>query len=177
MKIKNKIYSIMALGALLFSSNLVMGQSLTGQTTLKVTLQQVQSIIVNDAEVELNYATAEDYTNGVSVDKADHITVNSSDDFKIQVKTSSENLQGSSSSDAIAANSILITPEDGTSSPATNGNYTPVNLSTTDATTITANAGMGKTFDMKYTGAKDDAYAGLAPDTYSTTVTYTLSAQ
>lgn len=156
----------------------VFGQTASGTTTLKVTLAQVQTITVQDSEVELSYTTAANYTDGVEVTKQNHIKVDSSDDFKIQVKTSGADLTGTGgNTDLIAANSISVLASDGSTSPADHGQYTSVNLSTDGQTVITADAGMGRNFDVKYSGAGSDAYAGIAADTYSTTVTYTLSPQ
>lgn len=168
----------LAFASLFILGGQAFGQTASGTTTLKVTLAQVQTITVKHSDVELNYATAADYTNGVGVTKQDHIEVDSSDDFKIQVKTSGADLTGTgSNTDLIAAGSISVLASDGSTSPANNGQYTSVNLSTTEQTVITADAGMGRNFDVKYSGAGSDAYAGKAADTYSTTVTYTLSPQ
>src|SRR5690606_12684023 len=64
----------------------------TGNVTLNVKLYPLQSITVNSTVVDLNYVTADHYKNGVSHDVANHLTVFSTGNFKVTVKSNNDEL-------------------------------------------------------------------------------------
>ena len=75
------------------------------EVTLNIKLHPIQTLVINQAKVDINYSTKEDYTNGVTIQEPEHITVYSTGGFTVQVKASSANLVNtdSSNSETIAA--------------------------------------------------------------------------
>jgi hypothetical protein len=171
-----KISYLVFLGALLFGST-VYAQT-TDQATLQITLQQVQSITVNAAQkiVTLTYASANDYQNGVSEAESDHLSIDSNADFDVQVNASGDLTDGSSNT--LAANTITLLASDGSTGTASGTTPFPsVTLSTTKQALINkGDAGFGKTFNVDYTAAGNGTYLNKPLGTYSTTITYTLTA-
>lgn len=168
--------------------------STAGTVTLNVKLNPIQTLTVNPAQdhkiVDLVYNTADDYKNGVSVTKNNHLSVYSTGGFQIKVKSAGSeltrssqggNAQGSDPGN-IQANSIKIAAKAG-SDAIQGAAYTDQSLSATEATIITSTTGgVNKNFDITYQGAGADAYlnnyrAGQNPTVYTTTVTYTIIAQ
>lgn len=163
-------------------SNSAMAQTATDQVTLNVKLHPIQTLVVNAGQktVDLNYTTKADYSDGVAVDQADHLSIYSTGAFAINVKSSSDKLTGTSAT--IDANTITLTPSLGTSQ-LTGSTLNTVTLSNV-ASTIISNTvgGVDKTFNIKYTGADADAYVNKYfnaenPTVYTTTVIYTIEAQ
>ena len=78
--------------------------------TLNVTLSDVRSIMVNPTQnnVELVFATPEDYQNGVTSSQPSHIMVTSTGGFQITVKASTEGLVFGANS--IPVNTIRLSP-------------------------------------------------------------------
>lgn len=158
----------------------------SGNVTLNVKLHPIQTLIVNPSQntVNLNYHTTTDYANGVSSAQADHLTVYSTGGFTVKVESASDAISSAmaTNSNTLAANSIQVAANAG--SEALGGaTYSEVNLSTAGGTLISSNTGgVNKKFNVEYKGAEADQYVNLYyngenPTIYTTTVTYTISAQ
>jgi hypothetical protein len=156
------------------------------QTTLSVRLHPIQTLVVNPAQdnVVLDYVSTGDYAGGVSSQQADHLSVYSTGGFQVKVKSASEDLTSTSSAvtSTLAANTIQVIATNG-SEALTGATFSTVNLSATETTLISsAVGGVDKTFNVEYKGAGADQYVNLYnnaenPTVYSTTVTYTITAQ
>lgn len=160
--------------------------AITDQATLNVKLNPLLSITVNNASktVNLEYATDANYKDGVGADQVnqDHLSVTSTGGFLIKVEAA--DLTATSGTKSMPASSILIKAEAGTANPLTGA--VPVSersLSNSAVNLIESNfGGTNKTFNVTFTGAKDDLYAdnyivGGVATTYTTTVLYTITAQ
>jgi len=155
----------------------------TGDVTLNVKLQPIQTLIVNKGleNVDLIYATKDDYKNGVTAPKADQLSIYSTGGFEIKVKTNGD-LKTNGSPLTINANSITVTPKAGTAA-ISNATYTAANLTTGEQTIVAATTGgVDKNVSIDYKGAGSDAYLnnyikGNNPTVYTATVTYTIYAK
>ncbi|MGN8056336.1 hypothetical protein ACTJKN_08680 [Pedobacter sp. 22163] len=154
----------------------------TDNATLNIRLYPIQTITVNTTQktVNLDYKTTADYTDGVSLAEADHLTVYSTGAFVVKVKSASANLTGAKAN--IDANDVTISPLAGTSNQLANATYTPRNLSNTDQMIISSNTGsVNKNFNITYKAAGAQKYVDKYfktenPTVYTTTVTYTIEA-
>lgn len=163
----------------------LVGKSAFAQTdnaTLNIRLYPIQTITVNPTQktVDLDYKTTTDYTNGVSLAQADHLTVYSTGAFIVKVKSAASTLTGTKAN--IDANDVSISPLAGTSNQLANATYTPANLSSTDQTIISSTTGsVNKNFNITYKAAGAQKYVDKYfktenPTVYTTTVTYTIEA-
>ncbi|MDF0720930.1 hypothetical protein P0M11_13065 [Kaistella sp. PBT33-4] len=178
---KKSILFAMFLGGL-FAAN----AQATGQTELKVKLNPVQSIVVNDDKVVLDYVTQENYALGVSETKNNHLTVFSTGKFKVKVKADANLTDGNGKSIALddPATAIKIHATQGTvgaNSPLVAFSGSEISLSTTDQVIGGSDtAGVGG-INVKYTGAGSDAYVNLLNNgtatTLTTNVTYSIVAE
>ncbi len=156
--------------------------SQSDNATLNIRLYPIQTITVNTSQkiVNLDYKTTANYTDGVSLAQADHLTVYSTGAFIVKVKSSSASLTGAKSN--IDASDVSISPLAGTSNQLVNAVYTPQNLSNTDKTIIASSTGsVNKNFNITYKGAGAQKYVDKYfntenPTVYTTTVTYTIEA-
>ncbi len=162
-------------------------QAFAQDVTLKVTLRPIQTILINPAQkiVDLNYATKENYSNGVKLDQVDHISIYSTGGFAVKVKSGSPTLGSAHTgiSEKIDATDILITPTLSTTTPLAGSTLSAVSLSTTPKTLITnTTGGIDKSFNINYAAAGGGKYVNKyfnveSPTVYTTTVTYTIEAQ
>ncbi|UKT62967.1 hypothetical protein [Pedobacter mucosus] len=154
----------------------------TDNATLNIRLYPIQTITVNPTQktVNLDYKTTADYTDGVSLAQADHLTVYSTGAFIVKVKSASASLTGAKSN--IDANDVSISPLAGTSNQLANATYSARNLSNADQTIISSNTGsVNKNFNITYKAAGAQKYVDKYfktenPTVYTTTVTYTIEA-
>lgn len=154
------------------------------EVTLNIKLHPIQTLVINQAKVDINYSTKEDYTNGVTIQEPEHITVYSTGGFTVQVKASSANLVNadSSNSETIAAADIQVSAmESEASIPGITLNA--VSLDTNPKDLIVSPSGaVDKSFDISYAAKADGAYIGKAfnttePTVYSTDVVYEIVAR
>jgi hypothetical protein len=153
--------------------------------TVNIKFRPVQSIVVNPAAdhqtVDLLYATKDDYANGVSAERPDHLEVFSTGGFVVTAMTGGDFTRSAGGS--IPAADVIVKATQGTNT--TIGSFTPVPLSTTATTLITATEG-GTT--LKYNVTYDNIAAGAgnnyinkyihndSPESvYTATVTYTIA--
>jgi len=165
---------------LTFVGKVAMAQ--TDNATLNIRLYPIQTITVNPTQttVNLDYKTTTNYTDGVSLAEADHLTVYSTGAFVVKVKSAAATLTGTKST--IDASDVSISPLAGTSNQLANANYTARNLSNTDQTIISSTTGsVNKNFNITYKAAGAQKYVDKYfktenPTVYTTTVTYTIEA-
>ena len=177
---------IILFAALLFSGYSVAQAQVPVQATteLNVILTPIQTITVNTASnnVNLEYATATEYKDGVSSNALeDHLSIISTGAFNVTVKAANLTVDGSGTGKEMAASSIKIKADKGTTNKMAKATLKSFALSTGEQELISSlTGGTNKTFDVTFTGAKNDLYAdnyivNNALTTYTTTVTYTLS--
>lgn len=152
----------------------------SGTANLKVVLHKVQSIVVNNPEVTLDYKTIDNYNTGVTEKKVGHLTVYSVGGFEVNVKSGSNTLT-TDATQAIESSGIKVQA----SGNALTTNYPEVYL--TDEPTIlftSAVGGLNQVFDVTYVGDKDLAYANAekfkedqTTTTHSVDVIYSIIAK
>lgn len=153
----------------------------SGTTTLKVKLNDALSITVNDPEVLLEFITTSDYLNGVSATKPSHLTVSSNQAYSLNVKTAAATLAGTGANTTTLNASIVSVQVDDPVGQAVGGTATTVNALSTSNQPILASATavMGKNINIKYaipsSVSSTSQVLGKPADTYSTTVTFTIS--
>lgn len=149
--------------------------------TLNVVLKPIQTLTIKgDRIVNLEYKTRENYDEGVSVEKADHIEIYSTGGFEVKVKSSGP-LVGTST-DNIDASDIKVVASKGTSNSLNPSFSTGTVLGTEGATLLTSEVGgVDQTFNIKYEAAGGNKYLNLYkgenPTIFETTVTYTIFAK
>ncbi len=159
-----------------------------GAATLNVNLFPVQTIEVNGeggSVVELAYQTKEDYKNGVSVTKENHLKVYSTGGFVITVKSLTPTLTSTLNNGvSIAVGDIAVTASPGTTNSMQGFVVNPVQLSIIDTAVISSNfGGNNLTFTITYSSKGDqDAYLnkffiGQNPTVYTTQIIYSIEPQ
>jgi hypothetical protein len=190
MVIRLKYRKIILVGVILFFKALPSFSQTSASATLNVYLADVRSIKVNPAQsiVTLNFATAADYSNGVSLSQPGHLEVTSTSGYVVKVKSSASYLQ--KGSDAIQVSTITLTPTiSATNSSGTNGASNlqslvadtylySTKLAVTPKVMIDASKGASRTlFDVKYQASGGTEYMNKATGNYSVTITYTIEPQ
>ena len=158
-----------------------------GMTVLKVHLHNFISITINsdDAYVDLEYKTAEDYDGlGVSALKEDHLIVSSLSGFTVKVNSSTTSPL---SVDGIALNEegsgVTIKAERGTTRGMEGATSVPVTLTYEGENIIDSDfPSMNNTFNITYSGEGDGAYKNKyfgdgEPTVYTTNVIYTIASK
>lgn len=175
----------LVLGLTAFAAN---AQDHTDQVALNVKLYPIQTIVVNAANVDLEYKTKTDYANGVTVSQGDHLTVYSTGGFTVNVKSEAATLTsllGAASAESINSSDILISAAEGTTNPLDGAAYeTEVSLTTTGAQLIqSTTGGVNKNFNVTYRAKGDlNNYVnkyfkdGNNPTVYTTNVIYEIVA-
>jgi hypothetical protein len=176
---KNIIIVCISLLSALFSKKAVAQE---GSATLNINLYAVQTIEVNDSDhtVNLDYQTKEDYMQGVSLSKENHLKIYSTGGFVIRVRTSDLQLSSSTNSESIDASDITVTAAKGTANGLDSFTSAAVQLSGTDREFISSTTGADrKTFDITYSAKGDNKYLNLFtknqnPTVYTTQVVYSI---
>lgn len=161
------LFTLVAVG---FSMTSAQAQT-TGTSTMNITVKDVLQLTVNTKTVDLVFATPEDFNKGVSATVNNQLMVTSNRPYDLSVKTAGDLTDGT--------NKI----------PVSNISAQPVGqgigsaklvsaLSTTDQVLASdVPPSMSKPITMQYsTAAKNEAF--LVPaSTYTTTMTFTVSAK
>ncbi|MCC8407848.1 hypothetical protein LJ707_02835 [Mucilaginibacter sp. UR6-1] len=157
-------------------------QSTIGTTNVHVQLTDVLSLTVNDPDVYINFANEADYKNGVEVPMSSHLTVTSNQNYTLNVKCAG-NLTGTGSNADVLSPSVLRVemPAGGNN---TSLGVTPAvanGLSQSDFSLLTsALPAVQKALDVTYSVpaaiSNTSAILGKNADTYTTVVTYTVTA-
>ncbi|MEC5145307.1 hypothetical protein [Chitinophaga sp. 212800010-3] len=150
-------------------------QNATATTNLNVILADVVNIEIADANVNLNFTTAANYRDGVSVTKPAHLKVSSNRKYQVSVKAASGQLTGPASS-TIPVNTIKVEATGTLPSDIDASATVGKNLSATDQVIIKRNVpAVQDTYDIKYTASGGNDYVGKASGTYTTVLTYTIA--
>lgn len=142
----------------------------SGNVTLNVVLTDVIALTVNDPTVALNFATATDYQQGLTVAKASHLTVTSNRAYDLKVKANGDLIAGAIT---IPVSNVKVR----STTTAGMGTVTPISLSTTDQTlAANATAAILKSVSVEYsTVANNEAFAKAA-GTYTAVLVYSVVA-
>ena len=176
---------ILLFTAILFASiTMVTGQTASDEATLTVRLHAIQSIVVNPIQKInfLDYITTDNYKDGVSLVREDHLTIFSTGAFIVQVASDVNEIQSVGSGiGTISASTIKIKAEKGSTQPLGGTTLGNISLSTTATNLISSSiGGVDKNFNITYSGLGANGYVnsyfnGENPTVYTTTVTYTIT--
>lgn len=186
MKTKNLFLTAAILISGLVSVNEVMAEGTPANAdnvTLNIKFKPIQTILVNPSQknVDIEYYTKNDYNNGVSVTKEDHLTVFSTGGFTVSVQTNGDFTKGTEN---IAASDMVVLAEAG-SDNTSGGTFSSVNLSTTQTSLISSEKGGSELkYNITYNNEAGRGYKYIDkythPDTpesiYTADVTYTIVA-
>lgn len=170
---------------LLFSVIVItQAQNTSGSVKLRLILSPIQTLVVNSAQesIDLEYTETSDYINGVSSEQKDHIKINSTGAFTVDVQSVSNNIKRASGDESISSNTLSVRAATGTTNSMPDATMGQVNLSATAANLISSKkGGMGRNFNITYSGVGADGYINdfhndESPTIYTTTVTYTIAA-
>ncbi|MBE9583108.1 hypothetical protein IM792_01470 [Mucilaginibacter sp. JRF] len=153
-----------------------------GTTNVHVQLSDVLSLTVNDPDVYINFVNSADYQNGVEVPMSGHLTVSSNQNYTLNVKCAG-NLTGTGANTDVLAPTVLRVEMPAGGNNTTLG-VTPAianGLSVNNFALLTSAApGIQKLLDVKYSVpgsiSRTNAILGKKADTYTTVVTYTVTA-
>ncbi len=154
----------------------------SGSTVLRLAFNPLLSILVNNPTTTITFSALTDYQNGKSVDQASHLTITniSAQTYTVKVAASSANMAGvtSGNTSMIPVGNVRLSVDGGATSVGGSATVSTVTLSSTAQTLITGGpASLAKSLGVTYTvpAAAAQTLIGLTPDTYTTTVTYTIS--
>ena len=154
---------------------------ISGSTNVKVELQDVMSLKVNDPEVLLTFASTTDYQEGISTPKNNHLTVTSNKPYNVKVSAGTNLTAGNTANGALDADVLSITFPNTGNNTALGGTIKPVTaLTTTEQELITgAEPVVEQNIDVIYAVpaavSRTNKILGKNADTYTTVVTYTIS--
>jgi hypothetical protein len=182
MKTKNFLLTGALLIMALFSVNGVMaeGPAESGQTTVTIRLKPMQAITVNQSNVLLEYATINDYSNGVEESVEGHLTVHSVGPFTVRVKAESDfNYTGVGTNDAIPASHVQLTATGSTGSLGDTPLVTLDKETGTPLITSSTSGGFDMSYDVNYSTKNSNGnafqYAKHLGGAYTAVVTYEIS--
>lgn len=159
-------------------------ESSSDRVSLNIVLHPIQTIVVNPSQrsINLEYATEEDYKDGVFNELDDHLTIYSTGGFNVNVESANEHLIGINK--RIAASEVRITASKGSTNALTDVTYgTDLPLSATAAGLLrSGTGGTAQTFNVRYESSGDDMYINHfdvndEPTVFSTSVTYSITSQ
>lgn len=147
--------------------------AITGTTTLNINITNQAAIIVNNPTAALSFSLPSHYQLGRQLTHTNALQAFSNIPYSISVRASQALTSGSNT---IPVNNVLITPT--LPSPLGTISLTPVNLSTTNQTIVSSTtATLQQLFNISYTTAAGNlAFIGKPAGTYTTTLTYTITA-
>src|SRR5690606_11574156 len=140
------------------------GNAQADQVALNVKLYPIQTIVVNADNVDVEYKNKDDYVNGVTVTKGDHLTVYSTVGVTVNVKSKTATLTSAlikAAAESISSSDILITSAAGTTNSLAGAAYeTEAPLTTTGAQLINSTTGgVNRNFNVTYKAKGDlDTY-------------------
>src|SRR5690606_9112154 len=150
-------------------------------TTLNVNLNPLQTILVGQPIVNLNYKTTTDYADGVTSKQDDHLTIYSTGAFAVNVKSDKDIMKNGVKE--MATSQITVQASDGTKILEGSTYTAPVPLKMAGAKLLSNSiGGVNKTFAVTYKGAGSDDFVnnyikGTGATVYTTVVTYSIEAQ
>lgn len=176
---------IFTTATLLSAVGIVFAQTATDQVTLNVKLNPIQTIEVNSVQktVDLEYTSIADYAGGVSSTQQDHLKVYSTGAFAVTVKSDADDIVRANGSETLSASTLKVKAENGSTNALIGATLGEVSLSTTATNIISSGVGgVGKNFNITYSGMGSDAYVNKYfndenPTVYTTVLTYAIIAQ
>ncbi|WP_257666984.1 hypothetical protein [Parapedobacter tibetensis] len=146
-------------------------QANSAGSVLKVLVDDMAELLVNDAEVNLEFNTAADYVNGTSAEMTAHLKLSKTTPYDVYVKASATDLSNGTSS--IPVNIIKVGPANGQTGVQT------ITLSATPAKIISgAEPVIDRNLGIKYTIDPADAktLVDKAPGVFTVNVIYSFIA-
>ncbi|MFV0470356.1 MAG: hypothetical protein ACK5MK_15710 [Dysgonomonas sp.] len=180
---RTKFLSAVFAVVVLFVSNSIQAEdgSPSGEVSLNINLHPIQTLVINQKTVDIDYKTKDDYLKGVKVNEADHLTVYSTGGFEVKAKTATDYLVGSLNH--IDTKDVTITPSNG-SNALSGAIYTARALSKEDQVIVSSTTGgVDKTVNVEYQAfGGGNSYVNYyqkteSPTIFTTTVTYTIVAK
>lgn len=158
-------------------------QEKSGSVKLRLILRPIQTLVVNSTQenIDLIYSETNDYVNGVSSEQKNHLKVNSTGPFTVDVYADSDNIKRTGGDEVISSQSLSVSASAGSTQSLPDAKLNRVNLSTNATNLITSKSGgMGRNFNITYSGAANGGYINDfhdddSPTVYTTTVTYTIA--
>jgi hypothetical protein len=168
----SKLTSLFVLLALALVAIPSFGQ-LTGTSTMSVKIVDVIQLTVTTPNSLLEFNTAADFKNGVNTTVSNQLNVFSSRSYDLKVKSNAATLTTTDPTNSIPVSNISVEPTNTTGI----GTATTLALSATDQTFVNAApATLGKDISMKYFTAANNLAFMIPGETYSSTLTFTISA-
>jgi len=164
------------------TSGLAIAQTKTATAKLNVKLNPIQTIVIDGTEVNLEYTTKDDYSNGVTSNMIGHLIVYSTGGFAVKVKSEKENLVREVGEGEIPVNTINLVATLGSENKS-KSTFSKVVLDKSDKNLISStDGGTNLKFNVAYSGIGNNEYVNKyynveKPTVYTTTVTYTIEAQ
>ena len=157
----------------------------TDNVTLNIKFQPIQSIVVAGSQKEVNlvYASKNDYANGVQSEQQNHLTVFSTGGFQVSVSTDKDNFERAGGG-TIPVKDVIVKANTGTKTNSATHTFPEVALSKSPQALITADAGGN---ELTYNVTYDNTAAGSgykyinnyihddSETLYTATVTYTIA--
>ena len=156
--------------------------------SVNIKLYPIHTLTLNPSQdhkvVDLEYKTEEDYLNGVSQHRSNHLSIFSTGAYEVKVRSTSPDFVSNSPGTAghIQAGSVNIIASDGSNHEG-GASYIVQSLSTSEATIVSATrGGVENNYNIEYRGKNGNAYqnhyvSGQNPSVYSATLTYTIVAK
>lgn len=196
MKVRKFFFAGALIVASLFSVNSVMAQTSTTATDnviVNLKFKPIMSITVGVDNVDLTYATVDDYSNGKTTDVIeDHIIINSTGAFEVNVKADGDFKRiGGGVDEIIPVGHVKIHASEGSVAPkfGTTTFSDKASLTKTDYTLVLSatGGGIGIKYNVEYDNkdeGDDNAYIDMykagangTESVYSANITYTIAAK
>ena len=184
MKTKNVLIVAAIIISGILNVNGVLAQTLTNSdnVTLNIKLNPIQTISVlpGEEKVDIEYTTINDYNNGVSVKRDNHLQVFSTGGFQVKVN-SAANLVNSLN-ETISASDVTVLATNGADNEVENEITEPVALGGDQILIASTTGGRNLNYNVTYNntlGAADkylNLYDKEANNVFTTEVTYTIIA-
>lgn len=152
------------------------------RVSLNIVLNPIQTIVVNPMQgnVDLEYVSTEDYSEGVINEQQNHITIYSTGGFEVNVASSDDYLVGVNKN--ISTSDIKILASQGSNNILHDVNYmSDVSLSSSPTCLLSSSTGgVDQSFNVSYEAAGDDKYINHFNDKsastsiFTTIVTYSI---
>jgi hypothetical protein len=169
-----------AVAFVMCSATTIVHSQITASAPISVILGTGETLTLNTSNINLDFNSMSAYLNGVHSGNdvtRNHVSVFCNVPFTISVKASGDLTNGSLT---IPVNTITLTSSNGTQTMGFEPTYFPITLSTSYQTIITSTVATGSAnFNIDYFAAGGSSYMNKTStgnnETYSTTLTYTLT--
>lgn len=173
------------------SQTVTTGGSLSDQVSLNIVLQTVQSIVVNPLQkvVDFVYESVDDYSDGVTKEMSDHLTIFSNGGFEVTVKSENKHFKLVDGGKSIFVSDMNVTASEGSNINYSEG-FSTITLDNKALKIITSSkGGSGLKYNVIYdntAGGKNNYLIeyvnktnanGIMEAIFSTDITYSLVAK